>query len=167
MAVMMTANLSMNVTHTSLTAQPPTIGRRDCLRLAASSLLSVPAWAQDGATPESALAQSLRQKNWSSEGIALLFPALADTGNAVPLETRIQAPLGLTLSKLEIILPENPNPIALELQWPVPTERFVLSTRLRLAGSQSVWVVVTYSDASQRARSAATVITSTACLDGT
>jgi sulfur-oxidizing protein SoxY len=146
---------------------PASLGRRDCLRLAATSLLSAPAWAQDGASPESALAQSLRQKNWSSEGIALGLPALADTGNAVPLDARIQAPQGLILSKLEIILPENPNPVALTLQWPVPTERFVLGTRLRLAASQSVWVVVTYSDGSQRARSAATVVTSTACLDGT
>jgi len=144
-----------------------TLGRRDCLRLAASSLLSAPAWAQDGAAPESFLAQSLRQKNWSGEGIALALPALADTGNAVPLEAHIQAPQGLKLSKLEILLPENPNPLALTLQWPVPTERFDLSTRLRLAASQSVWVVVSYSDGSQRARSAATVITSTACLDGT
>ena len=159
--------MSMNKRKSPKSLISYTLGRRDCLRLAASSLLSAPAWAQDGTAPESALAQSLRQKEWSSEGIALVFPALADTGNAVPLETRIQAPQGLTLSKLEIILPENPNPIALELQWPVPPERFVFSTRLRLAASHSVWVVVTFSDASQRARSAATVITSTACLDGT
>ena len=164
--------MSMNQSPKSLTSSTlgvvqPLLGRRDCLRLAASSLLGAPAWAQDGAAPESDLAQSLRQKHWSSDGIALVFPALADTGNAVPLETRIQAPQGLTLSKLEIILPENPNPIALAMLWPMPTERFVFSTRLRLAASQSVWVVVTYSDASQRARSAATVITSTACLDGT
>jgi len=146
---------------------PATLGRRDCLRLAATSLLSAPAWAQDSAAPESALAQSLRQQKWSGEGIALGLPALADTGNAVPLDARIQAPQGLKLTKLEIILPENPNPVALTLQWPVPTERFDLSTRLRLAASQAVWVVVTYNDGSQRGRSAATVITSTACLDGT
>ena len=142
-------------------------GRRDCLRLAATSLVVSSAWAQDGAAPESPLAQALRQKSWMSDGISLVVPALADTGNAVPLDTQVQAPAGLKLSKLEIILPENPNPTALTLEWPQPTERFNFSTRLRLAGSQSVWVVVTYSDGSQRARSAATVITSTACLDGT
>ena len=141
--------------------------RRDCLRLAATSLVASSAWGQDGAAPESALAQTLRQKNWPSDGISLVVPALADTGNAVPLETQVQAPAGLKLTKLEIILPENPNPTALTLEWPQPPERFNFSTRLRLAGSQSVWVVVTYSDGSQRARSAATVITSTACLDGT
>ena len=160
--------LSMKTLSTSPTLpRKPALDRRDCLRLAATSLLGAPAWAQEGAAPESALAQSLRQKKWSGEGIALSLPALADTGNAVPLETRIQAPQGLKLSKLEIILPENPNPVALTLQWPAPTERFELSTRLRLAASQAVWVVVTYNDGSQRARSAATVITSTACLDGT
>lgn len=144
----------------------PAIDRRACLQLAASVWVGSSARAQDGGAPESALAQSLKRKNWSGEGIALVFPALADTGNAVPLETHIQAPPGLTLSQLDILLPENPNPTALTLQWPQPIARFDFSTRLRLAASQSVWVVVTYSDGHQRARSAATVITSTACLDG-
>ena len=151
----------------SISTRTATRDRRDCLRLAATSLLASSAWAQDGAAPESALARMLRQTNWPSDGIRLVVPALADTGNAVPLETHVLAPPGLMLSKLEIILPENPNPTALTLEWPQPPERFNFSTRLRLAGSQSVWVVVTYSDGSQRARSAATVITSTACLDGT
>jgi len=145
----------------------PSLDRRDCLRLAATAWVGSSAWAQDGAAPESALAQSLKRKNWSDEGISLALPALADTGNAVPLATRIQAPPGLALTQMEIILPENPNPTALTLQWPQAIARFELNTRLRLAASQSVWVVVTYSDGSQRARSAATVITSTACLDGT
>ncbi len=158
--------VSMNST-TPPPAHPSSWDRRDCLRLAATSLLSTSAWAQDGEAPISALAQSLQQKKWSGEGIELVVPPLADTGNAVPLHTRIRAPSGLTLSKLEIILPENPNPIALELQWPQATAHFDFSTRLRLAGSQSVWVVVTYSDGSQRARNAPTLITSTACLDGT
>ena len=153
--------------HSPWPVRTPSLGRRDCLRLAATAWVGSSAWAQDGAAPESELAQSLKRKNWSDEGISLALPALADTGNAVPLETRIQAPPGLRLTKLEIILPENPNPTALTLEWPQPAERFDFSTRLRLAGSQAVWVVVTYSDGSQRARSAATVITSTACLDGT
>lgn len=148
-------------------SRPAAWDRRDCLRLAATSLLGTPAWGQDGEAPISALARSLQENKWTSEGIELVVPPLADTGNAVPLQTRIQAPAGLSLSKLEIILPENPNPTALELQWPQATPRFDFSTRLRLAGSQSVWVVVSYSDGSQRARSAATIITSTACLDGT
>jgi predicted secreted protein len=141
--------------------------RRDYLWLLISSCLSLPAISQDGSVQESSLALSLRAKPWSSEGITLDFPPLADTGNAVPLQMHIQAPQGLKLTQIEIILPENPNPVALTLQWPTPQDQVKFQTRLRLAASQSVWVIGKYTDGSQRARSAATIITSTACLDGT
>ena len=43
----------------------------------------------------------------SSEGIELLFPRLADTGNAVPLQAHITAPSGLHLTQLKVMLTEN------------------------------------------------------------
>jgi sulfur-oxidizing protein SoxY len=117
--------------------------------------------------PESALSTELRNKNLSSQGIHLEVPPLADTGNAVPLAMNIDAPPGLSIEQVEVLLPENPNPSALRLQWPSGTRQVKFQTRLRLAATQSVWVIARYSDGSQRARSAPTIITSTACLDGT
>lgn len=117
--------------------------------------------------PESALSAELRGKNWSSQGIHLEVPPLADTGNAVPLAMNIDAPTGLLIEQIEVLLPENPNPMALRLQWPSGTRQVKFQTRLRLAATQSVWVIARYSDGSQCARSAPTIITSTACLDGT
>ena len=101
----------------------------------------------------------------SSEGIELLFPRLADTGNAVPVQAHITAPSGLHLTQLKVMLPENPNPLALQLKILSQPRQYQFSTRLRLAASQSVWVVATFSDGSERANSAPTIITSTACLD--
>lgn len=101
----------------------------------------------------------------SSEGIELVFPRLADTGNAVPLEAKITAPAGVHLTQLKVVLPENPNPLALQLKILGQPRQYQLSTRLRLAASQSVWVLATFSDGSERAHSAPTIITSTACLD--
>lgn len=100
-----------------------------------------------------------------SEGIDLVFPRLADTGNSVPLQVKVTAPAGLLIRSLKIILPENPNPLALHLKVSVPAPNYQINTRLRLAGSQSVWVLAQFSDDSERANSAPTVITSTACLD--
>jgi sulfur-oxidizing protein SoxY len=117
--------------------------------------------------PESALTAALRAKTWSPQGIHLEVPPLADTGNAVPLALHIEAPPGLSIEQIEVVLPENPNPLALTLQWPQARSQVKLQTRLRLAASQSVWVIARYSDGSERARSAPTIITSTACLDGT
>jgi predicted secreted protein len=101
----------------------------------------------------------------STEGIDLVFPRLADTGNAVPLQANIQAPLGTHLKSIRIILPENPNPLALQLKLQGEPQTYQLNTRLRLAASQSVWVVASFSNGVERANSAPTVITSTACLD--
>jgi len=101
----------------------------------------------------------------SSDGIDLVFPRLADTGNAVPLEAQITAPSGLHLKALKVILPENPNPVALHFRIMGQPVQYTLKTRLRLAASQSVWLVAVFNDGSERANHAPTVITSTACLD--
>lgn len=101
----------------------------------------------------------------SSDGIELVFPRLADTGNAVPFEAQITAPSGLHLKALKVILPENPNPLALQLKIMGEPVQYTLKTRLRLAASQSVWLVAVFNDGSERAHHAPTVITSTACLD--
>ena len=100
-----------------------------------------------------------------SDGIELVFPRLADTGNSVPLQVKVSAPSGLYIRSLKIILPENPNPVALQLKISGQPTFYQLSTRLRLAASQSVWVLAQFNDDSERANSAPTVITSTACLD--
>lgn len=145
------------------------IDRRNCLALSLSlglGAMNAPLQAQ---TPpvESPLAKSLRDKRLPSDGITLEFPRLADTGNAVPLRVEIAAPAGLALAALEVILPENPNPSVVKLRLPEPQTRYLFHTRLRLAASQDAWVIATYSDGSQRAASAPTIITSSACFDGT
>lgn len=93
---------------------------------------------------------------------ALLIPlrTLADTGAAVPLQATINAPTGRKIDVIEVFLPENLNTRALQLKLVEPQARFVFSTRLRLAGSQDVWVVVTFTDESRRGASAPTVVTS-------
>ena len=110
-------------------------------------------------------AQTASMMQMSSEGIELVFPRLADTGNAVPLQASIRAPEGTYIQSLRVILPENPNPVALQLKLHGEPQSYQLNTRLRLAASQSVWVVAAFGNGMARANSAPTVITSTACLD--
>jgi predicted secreted protein len=144
--------MAMNTSSTQLHLQDPK--RRHSLLMAAGAWLSTQATAKD--TPLSSL---------SAEGVELVFPRLADTGNAVPLQANIRAPQGAHLKSLRVILPENPNPLALQLKLHGDMQSYQLNTRLRLYASQSVWVVATFSNGLERANSAPTVITSTACLD--
>lgn len=115
----------------------------------------------------SAKSKELLAMGLSSEGMSLEFPRLADTGNAVPLQVQIQAPQGLTVTALEVILPENPNPSVVKLRMLAPVNQYRFATRLRLAASQDAWVVATLSDGSRRAIHAPTLITSSACFDAT
>lgn len=130
-----------------------------------TGVTSAAAVADTGSEDTSALARSLKAQRLPSDGIVLDFPRLADTGNAVPLLIKVQAPAGLMITGLEILLPENPNPNALLLALSEPLVSYQFSTRLRLAASQDAWVIVRYSDGSKRAAFAPTLITSSACFD--
>ncbi len=142
--------------------------RRHCLVLSAAwpALHTWEALAQPS-NDVSAKTKALLALGLSSEGMSLEFPRLADTGNAVPLQVQVQAPPGLTVSALEVILPENPNPSVVKLRLLTPVTHYRFATRLRLAASQDAWVVATLSDGSQRGIHAPTLITSSACFDAT
>ena len=138
------------------------LARRACLALGAAAVL----------TPLVTTAEVINVKQsellamrLDDKGITLDFPSLADTGAAVPLQADITAPAGLMIDVIEVYLPENPNTRALRLKLVQPLSHFVFNTRLRLAGSQDVWVVVTFTDGSRRGATAPTVVTSSACFD--
>lgn len=139
--------------------------RRISIGLAvAPLLLTLGAKARAADSPAATELKNLRLK---PDGITLDFPRLADTGNAVPLHADITAPAGLKVVAVEVILPENPNPSVVKLVLGEPQPSYAFTTRLRLAASQDAWVVVTLSDGSKRGASAPTIITSSACFDGT
>ncbi len=141
-----------------------TLDRRTCLGLAAAPLLlPLGAFAQQGVNVSAAELKALKLK---ADGIQLDFPPLADTGFSVPLHADIQAPANLKVQMVEVFLPENPNTRAIKLRLVEPQAHYVFTTRLRLAASQDAWVLVTMTDGSQRAASAPTIITSSACFDG-
>ncbi|MBI2771258.1 MAG: hypothetical protein HYX47_16665 [Burkholderiales bacterium] len=139
------------------------VRRRTCLALAASPLLA-PLLAQ--AQIANVTGDDLKAMNLKAAGVTLDFPSLADTGFAVPIHADIVAPAGLKIETIEVFLPANPNTRAVRLRLPQPLASYTFSTRLRLAGSQDAWVVATLSDGSRIGASAPTVVTSSACFDG-
>ena len=141
----------------------PTVQRRTCLALAV-----VPLLATTGALGQIAniTGADLKAMNLKSDGVTLDFPPLADTGFSVPLHAELVAPAGLKIETIEVFLPANPNTRAVKLRLVEPQARYAFTTRLRLAGSQDAWVVATLSDGSRIGASAPTVITSSACFDG-
>jgi sulfur-oxidizing protein SoxY len=155
----MPSNLSSPKAPASLAG---TMSRRICLTLAAAPLLA-PLRAQGEVINVSAA--ELLAMNLKADGVTLDLPSLADTGASVPLSADIVAPAGLKIETIEVFVPENPNTRALKLKLVEPQDHFSFTTRLRLAGSQDVWVVANLSDGSHIGASAPTVITSSACFD--
>lgn len=113
----------------------------------------------------SELSRRLQQRRESGEGIRIELPELADSGHSVPWMVDVQAPAGHRIRQIELLLPDNPQPEVLTLRLPHAPERQRVATRVRLAASQSAWVVVTLDDGSQRLASAPTIVTASACLD--
>jgi predicted secreted protein len=116
-------------------------------------------------TPVMAQAQIEALSILSGDGVRLEFPRLADTGAAVPLEASLVAPAGTGILRVDVLLPLNPSTQALRLNFPEPVARYQFGTRLRLAATQDVWVVMTLTDGTRRGTSAPTIITSSACFD--
>jgi predicted secreted protein len=145
------------------------LNRRALFNLATLPVLPAPLLAPAPASAQTTAGQvrqpDLERLNLKADGVVLEFPRLADTGSAVPISASIEAPAGLKIALIEVFLPGNPNTRALKLRLPEPQVRYSFTTRLRLAGTQEAWVVVTLTDGSQRGASAPTVITSSACFD--
>lgn len=137
--------------------------RRRWLR--ALSVLPLLAAARARAEVLNIRAEELVARRLSPQGVSIDLPAHADSGASVPLSVDITAPAGLTLDVIEVFTPGNPNTLAVKLRLHDTHDTFRFSTRLRLAGTQNVWVVVTLSNGTQIGAYAPTTVTSSACFD--
>jgi predicted secreted protein len=78
---------------------------------------------------------------------------------------KLQAPAGLTIASFALYAPENPEPRLIEVTiGEQPNYQF--DTRIRLGASQDIWLVATLSDGSLLGAHSYTVLTSSACFDG-
>lgn len=106
--------------------------------------------------------QGLRLPN---TGIEIDFPPVADNSAAVALTARIRATTPEPLEVIEVFLPANPHTKVLQIRLARPQRVFRFATRVRLAASQNLWVVGTFSDGSRHAAFAPTEVTSSSCYD--
>jgi len=122
-------------------------------------------WADesDAQYKQSLLAQWYKK----SDAIKIEMPPLADTGNSIPMGIQFQVPLQRKMQSFEIVAPENPNPMVMNVSLPNPQAHYQFATRIRLAITQDVWVIATLDDGSKMAQSMNCVVTLNACFDAT
>jgi predicted secreted protein len=109
--------------------------------------------------------QALQNLKFRIGGAKLELEPLSDTGTAVPIGIKLQAPAGLNVVSFEVFAPDNPVSRVIKIKLGMPQNSYRFDTRIRLGISQDVWLVATLSDGSLMGTKAPTVLTSSACFD--
>ena len=140
------------------------ISRRNILKFSYLSwVTSAIGWVQ----MSNAANESILNRLVELEGVTIELPRLVDNGNSIPISFEITPPKGTEIKSIEIIAPENPQPVLIKLNLNAATIPYHFGTRIRLAASQNVWVLAYLTDGKIIAGNAPTVLTASACFDGT
>ena len=109
----------------------------------------------------------LRGRSPSSGRVTLTMPKLAENGLSVPLVASVDSPMSATnyVQSLHIIAPANPIATVTRVHFTARSGVAYLSTRVRLADTQSVLGFAQLSDDSIWTGKAHVIVTLGGCLD--
>jgi sulfur-oxidizing protein SoxY len=99
--------------------------------------------------------------------VRLELPPLIDNGNSVPLSVAVESPMTLSdhVKAIHVFTEKNPQPDVVSAHLGPRAGRARLSTRVRLADTQTVLAIAQLSDGSFWSDSAEVVVTLSACLE--
>jgi sulfur-oxidizing protein SoxY len=147
------------------------IDRRTMLRQLGVSGLLLALWPTDVWTTPEAVQQAIHQRIGDREpqpgGMTLTLPTIAETGNSVPLTITVDSLMNVEdhVVRVHIFVPGNPEPVAVTFHLGIRAGRAQISTRIRLARTQTVLALAEMSDGSVRSDAASIVVTLGACID--
>lgn len=100
-------------------------------------------------------------------GIAIELPQIAENGNSVPMRIRVASPMDETdhVERVHIVAERNPRPLVATFHFGPGAGRADVSTRVRLAGTQTVRVIAALSGGRYLLQEQEVLVTSAACLD--
>jgi sulfur-oxidizing protein SoxY len=99
--------------------------------------------------------------------VALDLPPLVENGNSVPLTISVDSPMTEAdhVKAIHVIVEKNPQPYVASFHLGPHAGRATVSTRIRLADTQTVVAVCEMSDGSFWSGSADSVVTIAACTE--
>ena len=152
-------------------SHPLRLSRRTLLRqLGATGVLVTLAPAGAWATKEM-VQQAVRDRIGTREpqlyGVTLRLPKIAETGNSVPLTVTVESPMTPDdhVLRLHVFIEGNPEPVAATYHFGARAGKAEMSTRIRLARSQTVLALAEMSDGSVRSGTASILVTLGACVE--
>ena len=99
--------------------------------------------------------------------VKLELPPLSENGNAVPLTVSVESPMTEAdhVKAIYVFAERNPRPLVATFHLGPQSGRAEISTRVRLAGTQTVTVLAELSGKRFLMGPAYVLVTSAACLD--
>jgi len=100
-------------------------------------------------------------------GIEVQLPQIAENGNSVPMHIKVDHPMAPAdfVAAIHIVAERNPRPLVASFHLKPEAGRAEVSTRVRLAGTQTVRVLAAMSDGRFRIVQQDVLVTAAACLD--
>jgi sulfur-oxidizing protein SoxY len=122
---------------------------------------STPAWVQQ------AIRARIGDRQPQPEGMTLTLPKIAETGYSVPLTVSVDSPMTPEdyVERVHIVVGGNPEPVAATYHLGIRAGKAEISTRIRLARTQTVLALAEMSDDTVRSAAASIVVTLGACID--
>jgi len=148
---------------------PTVLTRRDTLvGLGATFMLiatgAAPAFAADADTA-AAIKEQFGDTPPTTGKVTLKLPALAETGNSVPLTVTVDSPMTDIdrVQRVVVFANRNPRPLIATMIFGPKAGKAVFSTNMRLSGTQSVIAIAEMADKSLWQASVQVVVTVGAC----
>ena len=145
--------------------------RRDFLRAAAglTVLLAVRPAEATPATMQDAIRAVVGAAPVTKGRVKLELPPLSENGNAVPLTVSLESAMTAAehVRAIHVFTEKNPQPEVVSFRLGPPAGRARVSTRIRLADTQTVVAIGELSDGSFWSAETAVVVTLAACLEET
>ena len=100
--------------------------------------------------------------------VKLKLPALAESGNSVRLNVKVESPMTpeAYVKQIHIFSEKYPRPIIARFSLGPRAGRAEVNTRIRLAGTQQVVAVAIMNDQSAWMAATEVVVTAAACVEG-
>jgi len=100
-------------------------------------------------------------------GIEIELPRIAENGNSVPMRIAVPSPMsaGDHVAAIYIIAERNPRPRVATFHFGPASGKAEVTTRVRLAGTQTVTVLAELSGKRFRIATTEVLVTAAACLD--
>ena len=122
------------------------------------------------ATPaamEDAVRKVVGSSRVSKGRVKLELPPLSENGNTVPLTVSVESPMTPAdhVRAIHVFTELNPQPDVVSFRFGPRAGRASVSTRIRLANTQTVTAIAELSDGSFWSAGAAVVVTLAACLE--